>query len=159
MATNKKKLLLIYPPLTMPTAPPIGAPLLKGYIECELPEWEVKVIGLNIWSYGVLFERIRDGSLKFAPNTFPRGASDVEDLLRIADFFLGKGPDDFYLDGESYDRYGTPLERNYSPVPVVPLLLSRGCCWRRCTFCVHYMSAGLTYRVHGLEHTIETVQH
>ncbi|WP_233873445.1 B12-binding domain-containing radical SAM protein [Paraburkholderia adhaesiva] len=311
VAANKKKLLLIYPPLTMPTSPPLGAPLLKGYIERELPEWEVKVIDLNIWSYGVLFERIRDGSLKFAPNTLPRGAADVADLLRISDFFRGKGPDEFYLDGEAYDRYGnlllavtkivceslgreadawTPggpigwlvdealqkiwhehadcygismifnqqlpigamlgrflrmytrkkvifggscftagaenflrwypesadvivdgdgeeplkklllqdcspegvpgavlwkdgkvvrniseyrreidaysfpdfsdleLDRYYSPVPVVPLLLSRGCYWRRCTFCVHYMSAGLTYRVHGLEHTIEMLR-
>jgi hypothetical protein len=43
----KRKLLLIYPPLTVPTSPPLGSAMLKGYIERELPQWQVKVLDLN----------------------------------------------------------------------------------------------------------------
>ena len=40
----------------------------------------------------------------------------------------------------------------------VPLLLSRGCYWRRCTFCVHYRSAGLTYRMHSMDFTVDMLR-
>jgi hypothetical protein len=62
------------------------------------------------------------------------------------------------------DFYGAPdfgdmdLRRYFSPEPVIPLLLSRGCYWRRCTFCVHYRSAGLTYRMHSMDFTIEMLR-
>lgn len=62
------------------------------------------------------------------------------------------------------DYYGIPdfsdldLARYFSPEPVVPLLLSRGCYWRRCTFCVHYRSAGLTYRMHSIDFTIAMIR-
>ncbi len=35
------------------------------------------------------------------------------------------------------DFGGLPLERYWSPEPVLPLLASRGCYWGRCTFCAH----------------------
>jgi len=44
------------------------------------------------------------------------------------------------------------LSRYFSPIPVLPILASRGCYWRRCAFCVHYRSAGLTYRTRSLHH-------
>ncbi|MDR2990897.1 MAG: B12-binding domain-containing radical SAM protein [Burkholderiaceae bacterium] len=305
-----RKLLLIYPPLTVPTSPPLGAPMLKSYIERELPQWQVKVLDLNVWCYRRVFEMLREGSLRFPAQVI--GDIKPEELLKIPDFFRGKSAEDFYRDAAAYDRYGgllatltnilsehlsraadawepdAPLDpllaqawqliareqadcygismifsqqlavgalfgrllrrqtgkkvffggscftagaedflrwypestdviidgdgeeplkklleqegspegvsgavfwrdgqaaRNtseyrrdidayggapdfadlnltdyYSPQPIVPLLLSRGCYWRRCTFCVHYMSAGLTYRLHGLERVIETLR-
>jgi hypothetical protein len=65
---------------------------------------------------------------------------------------------------KSIDYYGVPdfsdtdPKRYFSPEPIIPLLLSRGCYWRRCTFCVHYRSAGLTYRVHSMDFTIEMLR-
>lgn len=65
---------------------------------------------------------------------------------------------------KSIDYYGVPdfsdtdPQRYFCPEPVVPLLLSRGCYWRRCTFCVHYRSAGLTYRMHSMDFTIEMLR-
>src|SRR5581483_6003267 len=65
---------------------------------------------------------------------------------------------------KSIDYYGAPdysdtdPRRYFSPEPVVSLLLSRGCYWRRCTFCVHYRSAGLTYRMHSMDFTIEMLR-
>lgn len=306
-STRRQKLLLIYPPMTTPTSPPLGAPMLKGYIERELPNWDVKVLDLNLWCYERLFEMLRSGFLQI-PGTSP---SSLAALLETPDFFRGKSMKDFYGDPVAYDQYGellltlthmmseilgreaddlhqgahlTPLlseafdliikeqadcygfsmifsqqlpigaafgrlvrqvigrkvffggscftagaedflrwyphsadviidgdgeeplkqlllqggspanvpgavffeagevkrnpseyrrdidaygkpdfgdltlDRYYSPTPVIPLLLSRGCYWRRCTFCVHYMSAGLTYRLHGLEMVIDMLR-
>jgi len=305
-----RTLLLIYPPLTVPTSPPLGGAMLKGYIERELPQWQVKVLDLNLWCYGRVFAMLRDGSLRI-PEQF-MGNTSTEELLRVPDFVMGKGPADFYEDAAAYDRYGRllatltgvigehlgraaddwkpgapldpllaealqliggeqadcygvsmifiqqlpvgallgrvlrqqtgkkvffggscftagtdnflrwypesadvivdgdgeePLKKlleqdgspegvsgavfwhngqvvcnppeyrrdidayggapdfsnlnladYYSPQPVAPLLLSRGCYWRRCTFCVHHMSAGLTHRLHSLERVIEILR-
>ncbi|MDR0457466.1 MAG: radical SAM protein [Burkholderiaceae bacterium] len=315
---RKRRLLLIYPPLTVPTSPPLGAPMLKAYIERELPQWQVKVLDLNLWCYGRVFEMLREGSLHFPAPLL--GDAKLAELLKIPAFFRGahaaSRAEDLFHDAAAYDRYGgllagltnivsehlsraadacengaptdpllaqalqqisreqadcygismifsqqlavgalfgrvlrqqtgkkvffggscftagaedflrwypdstdviidgdgeEPLKqlleqegspkgvsgavfwqggqpggqvaRNppqyrrdidayggtpdfsdfnltdyYSPLPVAPLLLSRGCYWRRCTFCVHYMSAGLTYRLHGLEQVVETLR-
>jgi radical SAM superfamily enzyme YgiQ (UPF0313 family) len=62
------------------------------------------------------------------------------------------------------DFYGVPdfsdlkIHSYFSHEPVLPLLLSRGCYWRRCTFCVHYRSAGLTYRMHTMDFTIDMLK-
>ncbi|QJP08115.1 B12-binding domain-containing radical SAM protein [Pseudomonas multiresinivorans] len=310
-STRRQKLLLIYPPMTTPTSPPLGAPMLKGYIERELPNWEVKVLDLNIWCYERVFEMLRSGFIRIPDEYLPGGQSALASLLEVPDFFRGKTARDFYADPAAYDQYGElllgithimstqlgneansihqgaglspllaeafklileekadcygfsmifnqqlpvgaalgrllrqettskvffggscftagaedflrwyphsadvivdgdgeeplkqlllqggspenvpgavffedgevkrntseyrrdidaygkpdfgnlQLDRYYSPTPVIPLLLSRGCYWRRCTFCVHYMSAGLTYRLHGLEMVIDMLR-
>jgi hypothetical protein len=65
---------------------------------------------------------------------------------------------------EDLDSLGQPdfgdldLRAYFSPEPVIPLLLSRGCYWRRCTFCVHYRSAGLSYRMHSMEFVIDMLK-
>jgi anaerobic magnesium-protoporphyrin IX monomethyl ester cyclase len=41
---------------------------------------------------------------------------------------------------------GLPLEQYFSPEPVLPLLSSRGCYWRRCTFCDHSFGYSGHYR-------------
>jgi hypothetical protein len=56
------------------------------------------------------------------------------------------------------DFSDTDFGRYYSPSPVVPVLTSRGCYWRRCTFCTHYQSSGLTYRLHSIPYVIEELQ-
>jgi len=35
-----------------------------------------------------------------------------------------------------------PLDAYFNPVPVLPVLFSRGCAWRRCRFCTHNVSFG-----------------
>ncbi len=35
-----------------------------------------------------------------------------------------------------------PLEQYFNPVPVLPVLFSRGCAWRKCRFCAHNFSFG-----------------
>ena len=40
------------------------------------------------------------------------------------------------------DFSGLALDRYFNPVPVLPVLFSRGCAWRRCRFCSHNFSFG-----------------
>jgi radical SAM superfamily enzyme YgiQ (UPF0313 family) len=46
----------------------------------------------------------------------------------------------------------------HTPSPVIPILTSRGCYWRRCAFCTHYQSYGLTYRMHSIPYVIEEMK-
>jgi hypothetical protein len=295
----------------MPTSPPLGASMLKGFVERELPDWRVKVLDLNLWTFERLFTALVAGQFQLDPRAFPEGPAAAAGLTRAADVFRGRGDHEFYHRPDLYDRYaelflrftevytrglaelcaaheqGAPLapllqelidvilaekpdvvgismifseqlpigallgkrlrkdhglpvvlggscfadsaphflkwypeaadvivagegedalkqlltdfraveqvpgavylkdgavhtvpktyskqidyygapdfgdldlRRYFSPEPVIPLLLSRGCYWRRCTFCVHYRSAGLTYRMHSMDFTIDMLK-
>jgi len=308
---KQKTLVIVFPPLTMPTSPPLGAAMLKGFIERELPEWRVKVIDLNIWTFDFLFKRLSAGGL-LPKERFPEGLVAEIALARAADIFKGGNFQEFYQRPDLYDVYadlflrftelftgelaalsqhcdesgvvsplfqeylnlimaekpdcvgfsmifsqqlpigktlgrlvrqkyglkvlfggsifsdhaanfikmysecvdvivagegeealkhllqelesteikapgavylkdgvvvknegvyrkdmdyfGKPdfsdcdLKSYYSPEPIIPILLSRGCYWRRCTFCVHYRSAGLTYRMHSMDFVIDMIR-
>jgi hypothetical protein len=310
---KQKTLVLVFPPLTMPTSPPLGVSMIKGFIQRELPDWRVKIIDLNLWTFDRLFAALASGSLPLNPHAFPEGPAATLGLQKAVEMFRGKNDAEFYNRPDLYDHYGdlflrfteaytqelaalctahekgaplallfeeflnlilaekpdavgvsmifneqlpigallgkilrkkhglpvvfggscfadsaehfikwypesadviiagegeqalqvlltdlknfenvpgavfmkkdgsvqkvaksfpkdidqygipdfsdTDPRRYYSPEPVVPLLLSRGCYWRRCTFCVHYRSAGLTYRMHSMDFTIEMLKH
>ena len=87
---------------------------------------------------------------------------DIAGLTRIGDGHLIENPTS--CEG-NLDALGTPdfsdldLGAYYCPRPVVPVLTSRGCYWRRCAFCVHYKSAGQTYRLRSVAHVIEELKH
>jgi hypothetical protein len=306
-----KTLVIVFPPLTMPTSPPLGAAMLKGFIERELPGWRVKVLDLNLWTFEQFFAGLATGQFQLDPRVFPEGITAAVGLTRAADAFRGRNDAEFYHRPDLYDQYGelflrftdtytkvfaqmcdaheqgaglqpmiqamlnlvlaekpdvvgismifneqlplgallgkllrknhgvpvalggscfadaaehflkwypecadviiagegedalkqlltdfraleqvpgavyfkdgavqkvpktyskqidyygapdfgdVDLRRYFSPEPVIPLLLSRGCYWRRCTFCVHYRSAGLTYRMHSMDFTIEMLK-
>ena len=309
---TKNKLVLVFPPLTVPTSPPLGVALLKAYIERELLDWQVVMFDLNVWLFNYFLQKGQFRNI-LNNNHFPEGAlaeivlekvSEVfrdsnhetefyeaperynvyADLLsrftsnyaqELAGFcrdydvtgivhplidamiekivaespdcvgvsmifsdqvpigitigrilkkkygltvvfggsvftgspetFLAKYPDsaDMVISGEGEDalrQYLTelnapekvrggvyfhdgvvcgsePVLRSdldhfpppdfsdvdlrsyYSPQPVIPLLLSRGCYWRRCTFCVHYHSAGMKYRMHSVDYIINMLRH
>ncbi len=48
--------------------------------------------------------------------------------------------------------------RYFNPEPVIPILGSRGCLWRRCRFCAHNVSFG-KYRVRDAAVLVDQVQH
>lgn len=50
------------------------------------------------------------------------------------------------------------LRAYFSPEPVIPVLTSRGCYWRKCAFCTHYKSAGMTYRCRPLDDVMEEIK-
>jgi hypothetical protein len=305
---REKTALLVFPPFNTPTSPPLGAAMLKGFVERELPGWRIKVFDLNLWLFDRLLGALANRQFALDDLAFPEGDQATLDLLAAAAAFRGKNNEPFFDRPDLYNRYGeiflrftetytqalnkecdhcirggpcTPLineflnvilahmpdvvgfsmifnqqlpvgallgkllrkghglpvlfggscfadaaehflkwypesadlvvagegedalkqylsdpsapekvpgavyfgpdgvvrrvekaysksidyygapdfsdtdpKRYFSPEPVVPLLLSRGCYWRRCTFCVHYRSAGLTYRMHSMDFTI-----
>ena len=312
MDTTKKTLVLIFPPVTISTSPPLGIAMLKGYVEQQLPEWDVKLLDLNQLILKKIFSGIESGASKLDEHVYAQIGASKEQLLQAVKVMRGKDNDfmltrpDIYErcgsvfsrfcqfatkmfeadcaeyertqifppifldcvkeilalkpdcvgvsmifleqlpvgaalgrflrqqaklkvfmggscliegaehflkwypeaadvivagDGEEplrqllsndcnpkgiagavywesgqvvkeppvflkdVDQFGIPdfggldLNSYFSPEPVIPLLLSRGCYWRKCTFCVHYFSAGDTYRVRSLDAIIEVLQH
>jgi hypothetical protein len=309
---REKTAVIVFPPFNTPTSPPLGAAMLKGFVERELPGWRVKIFDLNLWTFDRLLGALARGQFHLDLGAFPEGFQAAIDLLDAADAFRGKNGEAFFDRPDLYNRYGeiflrftetytralteacesydkggprSPLiqefidailaekpdvvgfsmifsnqlpvgallgkllrkehglpvlfggscfadsaehflkwypesadivvagegedalkqylsdpsapekvpgavyfekdgsvnkvekayskgidyygvpdfsdtdpKRYFSPEPVVPLLLSRGCYWRRCTFCVHYRSAGLTYRMHSMDFTIEMLR-
>ena len=309
---DKKKILLIFSPLSIPTSPPLGITMLKGYIERESKEWEVTTFDLNLFCFDYLIDGIQTGEITLLPAAYERIGLTRLGILEAVKQFRTKGKDSFYIDLENYDHFAaglmifndifneilmqecdqfektgalnglleiaikkidsfsfdvlgvssifsnqlpvsaaigkyfrkqrvkkvvfggscfiegsenflrwypdstdvivtgdgeyalkTLLENDfnpkdisgvtynlndtaivtnppefrsninnfglpdfsdldlfayYSPEPVVPLLLSRGCYWRKCTFCVHYFSAGDSYRVRSVDQVIELFQ-
>jgi len=312
METTKKTLVLLFPPLTISTSPPLGIAMMKGYVERKLPDWEVKLLDLNLWVLKNILPDLESGSSKFNDKVFAEIGVTKQQLHQAARVFRGldndvllsrpdiynqcgevfsrfieyttklldlqcaewersqklspllkecigqilalkpscvgismifseqlpvgaalgrflrqqaklkvfmggscmiEGPDHFLKwypeaadvvvtgDGEEplrqllsnggepkgvagavywdsgqivkeppifhkdIDQFGIPdfggldLNAYYSPEPIIPLLLSRGCYWRKCTFCVHYFSAGDTYRVRSLDAIIDVLRH
>lgn len=302
-----RRLTLVFPPLTMPTSPPLGVAMLKGYVERELPSWQVSVLDLNVWLFRFLLKGISQGQITLTPLMEQRMGARTAAVLRAAQMFTGQDEVNFYNNPQLYDlmantflvfteifvelltqecahweetgdrsvmlqalveqvrqtepemlgismifseqlaigamlgRYareqmgiqvfmggscftegvehfmqwypkaadvivtgdgelplralldaegkpqgvagafyreseqivqvpasfqkdidvfGAPdfsqvdFGHYFSPEPVAALLLSRGCYWRKCTFCVHYFSAGDTYRMHSLDNVI-----
>ena len=308
---GKKTFVLVFPPMTMPTSPPLGPALLKAFIERELPDWHVKVLDLNLWFLEWLIELIKSNKVKLGPPLFPSWSKDRESIINGAAGFRTRGMDNYAKNPMLYDEHadlfirltmafseflekdcknfdsggqssqipqrliqrildekpdsvgfsmifsnqlaigatlgkclrlkhglkvylggscfsegaehfikwypdaadvivdgdgefalrdllsnnGKPdnipgavwisngiintnqpvyhqciddfegpdfddvdFTRYFSPEPVAPILLSRGCYWRRCTFCVHYMSAGLTYRLHSVDRVVAMIR-
>lgn len=309
---SRKRLVLAYPPLSMPTSPPLGMATLKGFIARELPDWEVVTLDLNLWFFRTICQKVGGGEIRLSDEMHQRLGADAATLAVAAQIFSGEHNDLFYDDSQAYDRCGeiflnfmalfgkvlqaecaewehsgrlsAPLaemteavdalspdlvglsvlfnqqipaaavlgrvqrsergrtvifgggcfnrenvdffwkwypqaadavvvgdgeealkallrqdgnaegiagvsrmaqgrvEQNdpeyagnisaygppdfselnpaeyFSPEPVVPLSLSRGCYWRRCTFCVHHLSAGHTYRLYPIDKTINMLR-
>lgn len=47
----------------------------------------------------------------------------------------------------------------FNPRPVLPLLTSRGCYWRRCTFCNHFASYAGTYKAQSIDRVVDELEH
>jgi anaerobic magnesium-protoporphyrin IX monomethyl ester cyclase len=312
METAKKTLVLVFPPFTISTSPPLGIAMLKGYVERELPDWDVKLLDLNLWVLNKILAGMESGIDMLGENLYAKIGASREQILQAAKVMRGQDNDIMLSQPELYeqcggifsklieyttkllsancaeyergkplppmlkdcvaqimalkptcvgismifseqlpvgaalgrflrqqtktkvfmggsclidgavhfmkwypeaadvivagdgeaplkqllsndlnpkgvagavyweagevvkeppvfhkdvDQFGIPdfggldLDSYFSPEPIIPLLLSRGCYWRKCTFCVHYFSAGDTYRVRSLDAIIEVLQH
>ncbi|WP_339325412.1 B12-binding domain-containing radical SAM protein [Pararhodospirillum photometricum] len=52
-----------------------------------------------------------------------------------------------------------PAETYLTPAPVVPILGSRGCYWRRCTFCNHHASYAASYKATPIARLVDELAH
>ncbi|MCW8915016.1 MAG: radical SAM protein [Magnetovibrio sp.] len=59
-----------------------------------------------------------------------------------------------FADFSDYD-----LDAYYTPTPVVPLISSRGCYWRRCTFCDHFASYAGTYKTQSIIRCVDEIEY
>ncbi|MCX5713935.1 MAG: radical SAM protein [Candidatus Omnitrophica bacterium] len=50
------------------------------------------------------------------------------------------------------------LKRYFLPIPVVSTLFSRGCYWRRCSFCAHYRTYGTQYRTRSIKNLVRELK-
>ena len=103
---REKTAVIVFPPFNTPTSPPLGAAMLKGFVERELPDWRVKVFDLNLWTFDRLLAALRLGYLRLDPVAFPEGPSAVPDLLDAAAAFRGRDDPAFYDRPDLYNRYG-----------------------------------------------------
>jgi len=51
------------------------------------------------------------------------------------------------------------LDSYLTPSPVVPLISSRGCYWRRCTFCDHFASYAGSYKTQSISRCVAEIEH
>lgn len=103
---SPKRLTLVFPPLTMPTSPPLGVAMLKGYIERELDDWQVTVLDLNLWLYRFLVQAIGCGEIQFTDRMKERLQGDAATFLAAVNVFTGRNDEQFYRQPAQYDRYG-----------------------------------------------------
>lgn len=112
---------------------------------------------------------------------------DVSHLIDAAFYGEGEKPLAMYMEGESLEKIPNivykngsiikneesgiedldtlplpdfddfPLKEYYSPGIILPLLTSRGCYWRRCTFCIHHKTY-YRYRVRSTEKVIQDLK-
>ncbi|GAB6053570.1 hypothetical protein JCM17960_23900 [Magnetospira thiophila] len=50
-------------------------------------------------------------------------------------------------------------DRYFNPEPVIPVISSRGCYWRRCTFCDHFASYAGTYKTQSIPRVVDELQY
>jgi hypothetical protein len=107
---------------------------LAGLLHRELPE--VLLVGggalFSSWQKALLRLDLRLSP--FAHIVFGPGEEPLAALAR------GQGGGDYYLHGVTTDNFHPDFSfcrghEYLSPVPVLPLVASRGCYWRRCLFC------------------------
>jgi anaerobic magnesium-protoporphyrin IX monomethyl ester cyclase len=51
------------------------------------------------------------------------------------------------------------LKGYFMPEPVMPMISSRGCYWRRCTFCNHFASYATTYKTQSIDRVVTELEH
>lgn len=101
-----KKLLLVFPPFSTPTSPPLGIAMLKGYLEKEaIPDWEVELFDLNLAIFHRLLVGLADQSVRLSAEIAEK--IDIQMLMRAAHLFSGSNPEMFYDSGILYDHLGT----------------------------------------------------
>src|SRR6516164_1059057 len=93
---REKTALTVFPPFNTPTSPPLGAAMLKGFVERELPDWRVKILDLNLWLFDRLLTLLEAGEFSLDPEVFENPSRAAAELLAATAAFRGKNPEAFY---------------------------------------------------------------
>ena len=106
METVKKTLVLIFPPQTLPTSPPLGIAMLKGYVERQLPDWEVKLLDLNLWVLNEMMSKLEAGTFGLPDEVYANLGGSKEELLHAAKVFRGIDNDIMLSHPDIYNQRG-----------------------------------------------------
>ena len=133
-------------------------PILLGgtmFKEGIAPEWSPKVWPVDYIVSGagelpiveVLAGRADDGNVA--------GVTVIEgSKLRTTEPFYDT---DFNAVGDA-DFSDFDPHAYYTPEPIYPMQTTRGCYWKRCTFCNHYRTVGGSYQLRSMEGLIEEMR-
>jgi len=91
----------------------------------------------------------RDG-LKKIPNLI----QEENGAVRVSESIVCEKMDDL----PTPDFSGFPLDAYFSPEPVLPLLTSRGCYWKRCAFCTSFDSYNAGFRQRSIERLLSDIR-
>jgi len=121
--------------------------LAADWVDCLiLHDGEVAFLGL--------LEALKTGGdLRLVPNIafFDVDAEEV---------FLGTERPGVKLNDLAYADYSDfDLGGYFMPAPVMAILSSRGCYWRRCTFCDHFAPYAGSYKVQSIPRVVDELQH
>lgn len=91
---------------------------------------------------------------KLFPNKIPNIRFLCEGkIIKTKSVFINKLNEIPFPDFSDYD-----FEKYHSPVPVVPMVTSRGCCWSKCRFCDYNCNYSSKYRVRSSVNVIEEIK-
>ena len=91
METAKKTLVLVFPPLTISTSPPLGIAMLKGYVERKLPDWDVKLLDLNLWVLNNILSGLESGTSRFSEKVYAEIGAHQRTIAPGCQGFSGGG--------------------------------------------------------------------
>ena len=104
MKSGNKKLVLVYPPYSTATAPPLGVCFLKSFVEKSLPNWSVKVMDLNLTAHQDYFSLLDHHFCSAGDNMTARLAAETL-LSQAARTFSGQNDNEFYNRADRYLLY------------------------------------------------------
>ncbi len=112
-----------------------------------------KGIDYIIYNQGeeALLELVRGTDLDSIPNLiYEKGGRIVKNKEKIL-LDLNRLP---FADFSDFN-----LDDYFTPYPVLPVLFSKGCYWKKCAFCVHHHSYSNTYRFKDVYRFVDELEH
>ncbi|MCF8483306.1 MAG: radical SAM protein, partial [Rhodospirillum sp.] len=124
---------------------------LEGFV--AEPFVDAVILNEGEAAFLAFLEAKRDGAdLSLVPGVVMHQADDS--VSRVPNTFAVKQEDLPFADFSDLDHAAY-----LAPVPVYPVLSSRGCYWRRCTFCNHFASYANSYKTQSIERLIDELEH
>lgn len=88
---------------------------------------------------------------------------DFDNMKNIAYIYENKIKYDEYLNVKSKpqaipDFEGIDLNKFPTPSPIIPILTSKGCYWKKCTYCSHFEGYGNSYYKFDIDIILDTIK-
>ena len=98
-----------------------------------------------------LLELVKGASLENIPNLIYKKEGELIRNKEVIVSDLNKLP---FADFSDFD-----INNYFTPFPILPIVFSKGCYWKKCAFCVHHHSYSNTYKFKGIDHFTDELEH